>query len=459
MRIERLAIIGVGLIGGSLARALRAAGVVGEIVGCGRSLANLERARALGVVDHITHDPAEAVRGADMVFLAVPLGAMRGALAAMRDSLDPEAIITDGGSVKCSVIEDARAVFGAVPPRLVPGHPIAGTEHSGVEASFAELYRERRVILTPLPETDPDALARVTAMWQACGAEVTEMSVAHHDEVLAATSHLPHMLAFGLVDALARMRENDEIFRYAAGGFRDFTRIASSNPVMWRDICLANREALSAMLARFSIELTDLAESIRRADGEQLHEIFARARAARDRSIAPPRSSAPAQLPVVGFVAPSGSGKTTLLRRLVAALHARGQRVGYLKHAHHRFDLDRPGKDSYELRAAGAAQTLLASRERWALQVENTQKGTDPDLESMLARFERERLDLVLVEGFKHAHYRKIEVYRAALGQPPLYPNDPEIIALVTDDPPPVTPHPPLFSLADLDGLMALVLR
>jgi prephenate dehydrogenase len=281
--IERLAIIGVGLIGGSLARALRDAGAVGQIVGCGRGLDNLERARELGVVDLVTRDPAVAVRDADMVFVAVPLGAMRGVFEAIRDRLDPAAVVTDGGSVKGSVLADALAVFGAVPPRLVPGHPIAGTEHSGVEASFAELYRQRRVILTPVPETDADALARVTAMWEICGAEVTCMSVAHHDEVLAATSHLPHMLAFGLVDALARMRENDEIFRYAAGGFRDFTRIASSSPVMWRDICLANREALSAMLARFGIEMTDLAESIRNADGERLLAIFERAKAARDR--------------------------------------------------------------------------------------------------------------------------------------------------------------------------------
>ncbi|MFB1488747.1 MULTISPECIES: prephenate dehydrogenase [unclassified Thiocapsa] len=287
--IERLAIIGVGLIGGSLARALREAGAVGRVVGCGRGLANLERARELGVVDLLTQDPAEAVAGADMVFVSVPLGAMRGVFEAIRDRLDPAAVVTDGGSVKGSVVVDALGVFGQVPPRLVPGHPIAGTEHSGVEASVAELYRQRRVILTPLPETDADALARVTAMWETCGAEVTCMSVAHHDEVLAATSHLPHMLAFGLVDALARMRENDEIFRYAAGGFRDFTRIASSNPVMWRDICLANREALSAMLARFGIEMTDLAESIRSADGEGLLAIFERAKAARDRYVDAPR--------------------------------------------------------------------------------------------------------------------------------------------------------------------------
>jgi prephenate dehydrogenase len=283
--IERLAIIGVGLIGGSLARALRASGAVREVVGCGRSLANLEKGRELGVIDTLTQDPAEAVAGADMVFVAVPLGAIRGVFDAIREHLHPAAVVTDGGSVKGSVVMDAMAAFGAIPPCLVPGHPIAGTEQSGVEASLTDLYRNRRVILTPLPDTDPNALARVRSMWETCGAEVTLMSVCHHDEVLAATSHLPHMLAFGLVDALARMRENDEIFRYAAGGFRDFTRIASSSPVMWRDICIANREALSAMLARFGVEMTDLAESIRRADGDHLLEIFECAKAARDRYV------------------------------------------------------------------------------------------------------------------------------------------------------------------------------
>jgi prephenate dehydrogenase len=283
--IRRLAIIGVGLIGGSLARALRGARVVEEVVGCGRSLSNLERAVALGVIDGFSQDPAAAVEGADLVFISVPLGAMRGIFAAIRDHVAPDAVLTDGGSVKGSVVADARAAFGCLPPRLVPGHPIAGTERSGVDASFPELYRNRRVILTPLPETDPDALERVDWMWRTCGAKVSRMSVVHHDEVLAATSHLPHMLAFGLVDSLARMGETEEIFRYAAGGFRDFTRIASSSPVMWRDICIANREALSAMLGRFSVELTDLAESIRRGDGEQLLGIFERAKAARDRYV------------------------------------------------------------------------------------------------------------------------------------------------------------------------------
>ncbi len=283
--IQRLAIIGVGLIGGSFAQALRQAGQVGEIVGCGRSRANLERAVALGVIDRFHQEPAEAVAGADLIFLSVPLGAMRAIFQGIRGAISEHAVLTDGGSVKGSVVADARAVFGAVPPRFVPGHPIAGTEHSGVEAAFATLYQHRRVILTPLPETDPQALEQVKALWEACGAQVSLMSVEHHDEILAATSHLPHMLAFGLVDALARMRENDEIFRYAAGGFRDFTRIASSNPILWRDICMANRQALSTLLESFSLEMSALAQHIRNGDAEHLLEIFSRAKAARDRYV------------------------------------------------------------------------------------------------------------------------------------------------------------------------------
>jgi prephenate dehydrogenase len=283
--IGRLAIIGVGLIGGSLARALRSADRVGEIVGCGRGKANLDLAVELGVIDRYSHDISEAVRDADVVFLAVPLGAMRGAFEAMRKALPAHALVTDGGSAKGSVVADCRAVAPGLLPRFVPGHPIAGTENNGVAASFAELYKNRRVILTPLEENSAPAVARVRAMWEACGAEVTEMSVKHHDEVLAATSHLPHMLAFGLVDTLARLKENDEIFRYAAGGFRDFTRIASSNPVMWRDICIANREALGPMLAAFAEEMVELATRIESADGDELLAIFERAKAARDRYV------------------------------------------------------------------------------------------------------------------------------------------------------------------------------
>ena len=284
-RIGRLAVIGVGLIGGSLARALRAAACVDEIVGCGRGRANLDKAVELGVIDRYSHDVAEAVRGADLVFLGVPLGAMRSSFEGMREALSDDAVVTDGGSAKGSVVADCRAAAPDLLPRFVPGHPIAGTENNGVAASFAELYRNRRVILTPLAENEATAVARVRAMWEACGAEVTEMPVAHHDEVLAATSHLPHMLAFGLVDMLARMKENDEIFRYAAGGFRDFTRIASSNPVMWRDICIANREALGPMLTAFAEEMNALAESIGSGDADALLEIFERAKASRDRYV------------------------------------------------------------------------------------------------------------------------------------------------------------------------------
>ncbi len=283
MKIARLAIIGVGLIGGSLAQALREADAVGEVVGCGRGKANLEKALELGVIDRYTHDIGEAVEGADMIFVAVPLGAMRATFQAMRGHLSPHAIITDGGSAKASVVRDAGEAFGELPPDFVPGHPIAGTERSGVEAAFPTLYQNRRVILTPLDTTNPEALARVEAMWRLCGADVTQMGVEHHDEVLAATSHLPHMLAFSLVDTLAQMDERSEIFRYAAGGFRDFTRIASSSPVMWRDICLANRDALGGMLEHFAAELAHLSDMLREGDGERLLEIFERAKSARDR--------------------------------------------------------------------------------------------------------------------------------------------------------------------------------
>ena len=285
MLIKRLAIIGVGLIGGSLARALRAAGEVGEVIGCGRGEENLQRAVQLGVIDRYSHDVAEAVAGADMIFLAVPLGAMRDTFTAIKGRIMDGAVITDGGSAKGSVVDDCRAVFGEDLPTFVPGHPIAGTENSGVEASFAELYQNRRVILTPTESTSSEALQRVTAMWETCGSDVTIMTIQHHDEVLAATSHLPHMLAFALVDSLARMKENDDIFRYAAGGFRDFTRIASSSPVMWRDICIANRHALSAIMKSYSQDMADLADTISRGDGERLLRIFERAKQSRDRYI------------------------------------------------------------------------------------------------------------------------------------------------------------------------------
>lgn len=280
--IQRLCIFGVGLIGGSFARALRRAGVVGEVIGCSRHAEHLARARELDVIDAYDTDPARAVAGADVVFVSVPLGAMRALFTAMAGALPDSAIVTDAGSAKASVVEDVKAVFGRIPANFVPGHPIAGTECSGVEASFAELYEDRRVILTPLAETDPRATRTVRELWQATGATVNEMSVEHHDEILAATSHLPHMLAFTLVDSLARLHDQKEVFDYAAGGFRDFTRIASSDPVMWRDICLANRTAVLAMIDRFDEDLAAIRGAIERNDSERILELFKTAKAARD---------------------------------------------------------------------------------------------------------------------------------------------------------------------------------
>lgn len=280
--IRRLAILGVGLIGGSLARALRDAGHVQEIVGFGRSLANLQRAVELGVVDRIETSMSAAVNGADMVVLATPVGTMPDMLVAIAPYLGKDAVVTDVGSVKGAVANAARTALGARLAVFVPGHPIAGTERSGVEASFASLFVGRRVVLTPLPETGPDAVIRVRAMWRAAGAEVVEMSVAHHDEVLAATSHLPHLLAYALVDMLAKLDDRREVFAFAAGGFRDFTRIASSDPVMWRDIALANREAIGEMLKHFRGELDGLIDAVDAGDGEPLRSLFARAKAARD---------------------------------------------------------------------------------------------------------------------------------------------------------------------------------
>jgi len=280
--IGRLCIVGVGLIGGSLALALRRAGAVGEVVGTSRNEAHLRRAVELGVIDRYELASERAVEGADVVVLAVPLGAMTAVCRALRPGLGEEAVLTDVGSAKASVVASVEAAFGGLPSGFVPAHPIAGTERSGVEAAFPELFVHRRVILTPLESSSPVACQTVRGMWEQTGALVEETSVEHHDLVLAATSHLPHMLAFGLVDSLARLGDHDEIFRYAAGGFRDFTRIASSDPVMWRDVCLANREALLAMISRYQIDLRLIEEAIERSDGETLLEIFNRAKQARD---------------------------------------------------------------------------------------------------------------------------------------------------------------------------------
>ena len=280
--IQRLCIIGVGLIGGSLARALKKAGAVGEVIGVSRDVTHLKKAEKLGVIDNFETDIAAAVKGCDMVVLAVPLGAMQSVFEKIAPVITSDMIITDVGSAKASVIKAAKTVFNTLPDTLVPGHPIAGTEKSGVEASFAELYENRRIIITPLETSSNVAIEKVRNMWQACGAEVVETTVEHHDEVLAATSHLPHMLAYSLVDTLAKMDSKNEIFNFAAGGFRDFTRIASSDPDMWHDICLANSDALVKMIKRFSDDLQQLSNAIEKNDSVYLRETFSRAKKARD---------------------------------------------------------------------------------------------------------------------------------------------------------------------------------
>lgn len=283
--IQRLCILGVGLIGGSLARAVRQAGTVGEVVGWGRRAERLQHALTLGVLDHGEQDLTAAVKGADMVVVATPLAAMPEVFRELSGVVEDTAVITDVGSVKGTVVNMARETLGPHMTRFVPGHPIAGLEQAGVEVSRADLFERHCVILTPVAETDNAAVGQVRGVWESAGAHVVEMDVAHHDEVLAATSHLPHALAYALVDCLAQRDESEEVFRYAAGGFRDFTRIASSDPVMWRDICLANKERLLEVLQDFDAHLHHMMEAIQNDDSEGLLQVFTRAKTARDRIV------------------------------------------------------------------------------------------------------------------------------------------------------------------------------
>ena len=293
MLIKHVAILGVGLIGGSLARALKRDRFCGTICGYGRNRATLQEAVDLGVIDSCSVDPARAVAGAGLVVLATPLATVEGLCRGIKPGLVTDAVITDVGSAKGSVVKAARAGLGAEHfANFVPGHPIAGTEKSGVDHSFPQLFDDRLVILTPLPETSIRALELVQAMWDACRAHVVKLSVEHHDKVLACTSHLPHMLAYALVDCLARMQEREEMFEFAAGGFADFTRIASSNPEMWHDICVANRDDLLRALDRFGDHLSGIRHAIEQGDSRRLLDIFTRAKRVRDEFGASRRASA-----------------------------------------------------------------------------------------------------------------------------------------------------------------------
>lgn len=284
--LPRLLIVGVGLIGGSLARAARARGLFREVIGVSRSTATLAQALSLGVVDRVEESltiAAEDLGAGDIVVICVPTLSVAGILEQLAQCLAPSVTITDVASVKGSVISAAQRAYGFIPPQLVPGHPIAGSEQSGVAAARVDLFADHQVILTPHAETEISHLQRVRNLWQQVGAIVSEMSVEEHDEILAATSHLPHMLAYTLVDTLSVMDENREIFRYAAGGFRDFTRIAGSDPTMWHDIALANRSALLDVLARLQARLNGLSTAINTSDSEYLLNMFSRARDARNK--------------------------------------------------------------------------------------------------------------------------------------------------------------------------------
>jgi prephenate dehydrogenase len=273
----KLAVIGVGLIGGSFALGLKKAKAVSHVVGVGRNQANLDVARERGIIDSVAPDVAAAAREADVVLVAAPVGQYEAIFSSLQKS---RALITDAGSTKRDVVAAARKGLGKTVARFVPGHPIAGAEKSGAAAASAELFRNRRVVLTPLAENEEDSIAKVQALWSACGAKVSRMGAEEHDAVLAAVSHLPHLLAFALVHEVAERENSAELFSFAAGGFRDFTRIASSHPEMWRDICVANRDRLLDEVSRFSKKLDHVKALL--DNPEKLEKLFAEARAARD---------------------------------------------------------------------------------------------------------------------------------------------------------------------------------
>ena len=288
LRINKLVIIGVGLIGGSFALALKKAKVVRHVVGVGRTRKNLIVALKLGVIDEASRDAALAVRDADMVLIGTPVGQMAEVMKAIAPNLGPKTIITDGGSTKQDVIACARKHLGEHFARFVPAHPMAGTEHSGAAAAFAELYRGRKVILVPQPETSARAVSQVRAAWVACGANVVRLQAREHDEILAAVSHLPHVVAFALMGTLAKRKDARRLLGFSAGGLRDSVRIAGSSPEMWRDIFLANRTALLAAVGEYSIEIKNMRLALKAGNGDALQAMFERARDARERWLVKP---------------------------------------------------------------------------------------------------------------------------------------------------------------------------
>jgi cyclohexadieny/prephenate dehydrogenase len=279
---DRVAFIGIGLIGSSLARRMRRDGLAREIIACARRPETLDKVRALKLADRVTADAADAVTGADLVVIATPLSAYAEIGKRIGPALKPGAIVTDVGSVKGAAIRDLQP---SLPPgvQFIAGHPVAGTEHSGPESGFAELFEGRWTILTPQPDSDPASVEKLKNLWEAAGSKVVTMDPDHHDKVLAIVSHLPHLIAYTIVDTATNLERDlqSEVIEFSASGFRDFTRIAASDPVMWRDVFLANREAVLEMLQRFTEDLTALQRAIRHGEGDKLQELFTRTRAIR----------------------------------------------------------------------------------------------------------------------------------------------------------------------------------
>jgi prephenate dehydrogenase len=284
-RLPHLAIVGVGLIGGSLARAVRERALVSRITGIGRGEKSIQKALELGVIDEMTTDVSQGVASADLIVLAAPVESIVSLLREITHSIKPGAIVTDVGSVKGPIVREADRLF-QVPSPFVGGHPIAGTENSGVEASFSTLFQKRKCILTPTTETDMQALEKVKLLWTEVGSEVICMDVDEHDKIMGIISHLPHIVAYALVNTVDRIDpKGDTIYRFSAGGFKDFTRIASSHPEMWRDICLMNRDAILEAVEAFTATLYELKEMVKNTDGEGLERAFENSRRVRAWSI------------------------------------------------------------------------------------------------------------------------------------------------------------------------------
>ncbi len=282
LKIPSVAVFGVGLIGGSLAKSLKKSGVADHIIGVGRSMVNLQKAKETGAIDEIQADPVQAARDADLIVLATPVNTITELIRAIAPAMSEEKILTDVGSVKYGIVRSARQTLDRHIGQFVPGHPVTGKEKTGIDAASEDLFENHKVILTPLPETRSDAVDRVRIMWESAGAQVKNMSVKDHDRVLSVTSHLPHILAYVMMDFLSRSPDRRSCYEMTAGGFYDFTRTASSDPEMWRDISLMNSECLIGHIQEYQEKLEEVVCMLRNMDGKGIEDLFASAKQARN---------------------------------------------------------------------------------------------------------------------------------------------------------------------------------